>query len=347
MSSRRPLLRQTRGRIAGVAGVAASGVINLWTLTTSVTCLRAWQSDFGVVLGGTPLASGTGPPPALTLTDSVAGNAPALRVEIQTTGTDGVATYRYGAANDGTTSTWIESGKVVPAGGGTYAAIGALDGIVFNWPAGTYTNDNVYQGTCSAWVCQVSATTAIQATAGKQPLILLNTTVNRLFLRFDGTDDTLFEATLNLPAPGVTNAYFSGAITQRTWGANKSVFGSGSGGGTTQVVGNTATPTLKGFNSTAFTGASNGAALGSVVRLEALFGNTIGDYVKTAASVGTGVATGPGDPAAGLNIGSSGPAANFGAFDIYYLAVFAGNPTGGEKTATDAAMSSMYPGIGV
>ena len=101
----------------------------LWTLVSSVTCQRAWQFDFGLTLGGTPLASGTGPPPALTLTGSVSGNAPALRVEIQTTGADGVATYRYGAANTGSTSTWIEQNKVVPAGGGTYSAIGALAGL--------------------------------------------------------------------------------------------------------------------------------------------------------------------------------------------------------------------------
>lgn len=324
----------------------------LHTLVTSVTCQRAWQSDFGIATGGTPLASGTGPPPALTLTGAIAGTV-AFRSEIQATGTDGVATYRYGALNTGSTSvTWIEQNKVVPAGGGTYAMTGAMAGATLNWPAGTYTNDNVYQGTCSGWVDQKNATTAAQATASKQPLILWDTTTGRFFLRFDGVDDVLSEPTLNLAAPGVANVFVESAFTQRAWTANRGVCSSGTTGGTTQITGQTATPTLKAFNSVAFTAGSAGASLGTLVRCECLWANSAAlDYLKLAAtSSGTGTATGAGDPPAGWNIGATTTnIANAGAFDVYHQHVFtgAGGPSAGEKTALDTAQSSMYPGIGV
>lgn len=311
---------------------------------SAATCLRAWQTDFGLTLGGTPLASGTGPPPALTLTGSIATNVfPSLRVEIQTTGADGVATYRYGNLNDGTTSgTWIESGKVVPGGGGTYNAIGALAGLVFNWPVGSYTNDNVYQGTCSSWTDQQNSFNAVQAIAGKQPLILLNTTFNRPFLRFDGTDDTLNEAALDLPAPATTPTYVETAFVQRTWTANKSLFAATAGN--MQLVGQTATPQLKMFNSS-FSGGV-GATLGSLVRGETLFTGSVNDRLKIAATNSTGTSAGNNNAAAGWNISSSA-AANFGAMDIYAMILYSAEPSAGEKTSFDTVMGAMYTGIGV
>lgn len=336
--------RSVRG---GLHTDSASITINvgevIWVQVASFTCLRGWQSDFGITTGGTPLASGIGPPPALTLTGSVTG-VQALRVEIQTTGADGVATYRYGALNTGTTSvTWIEQNKVVPGGGGAYAAIGELAGLTFNWPAGAYTNDNVYQGTCSAWVDQKNGFSAAQATASKQPLILWDTVTGRFFLRFDGVDDFLLEPNLDLPAPNATPVLIHSIFKQRTWAANRALYASGTTGGTTQLTGQTATPQLKGFNSGSFTTGVS-ATLGTLFRGEGLFTGSVNDRLKIGGTNVSTINTGAGNPAAGFIIGAASTSAvNAGAFDVYAVNLFNGNPT--ELAAIDTILGVMYAGI--
>lgn len=325
----------------------------IFTRVASITCVRAWQSDLGLTPGGTPLASGTGPPPAITFTGALlfSTTIPAIRIQVQTTGSDGVATIRYGIANTGSSATWIEQNIVVPAGGGTYAAIGALSGLVLNFPSGTYTNDNVYQSTCAAWLDLKNGFSASQATPSKQPLILVDAS-GRPFLRFDGVDDVLVEPVLNLAAPATTNVFFESGWILRSWTANKTVFASGTTGGTTQIVTQTASPQVKGFNSTAFT-AGVAATLGTLFRAEALFTGSVNDVIKIGpVSSGTGTSTGNGDPAAGLNIGAATNASgNAGPWDVYNLAVFtgAGGPSGAEKTAMDGDMVTLYtsPAISV
>lgn len=97
-----------------------------------------WSLDpTRATLGATLLASGTSPP-VVTLTGTLT-TPYGLRVEIQTTGALGVATFRA-SLNNGTS--YVASGVVTAA---TYTVPGTS--VVLNFPAGTYANDNIYQAT--------------------------------------------------------------------------------------------------------------------------------------------------------------------------------------------------------
>lgn len=324
--------------VVGGGLVGLDGAPLIHKRISSVTCLRALQTDFGVTMGGTPLANGASPP-AVTLTGSIAGVA-AFRTEIQTTGARGTATFRYGALNDGTTSTWIETGVTTAA---TYNAIGPLSGLVLNFPSGTYTNDNVYQGTCSAWADQKNGASAAQANAAKQPLILYSATTRRFFLRFDGVDDNLVESTLDLPAPGTTNAFWHAVMVQRTWAASRGAFSAATTTGFMQFTGNVSTPNMQQYDGT-LANTNSGASLGSLVRAEVLYTNSASDRVKIGGTNVAGTVAGNLDPAAGFIIGATTTtAANSGAFDFYYLGIYNGNPT--ELSSVDTSLSGIYQTI--
>lgn len=253
MSSRRPLARQNRGRVAGAAGTAASGAIQLWTLVSSVTCLRAWQSDFSVHNSGS--------------------------------------------------------------------------------------------NTCDSWTCQVSGATAIQAVAGQQPAI--GTGVgSRTKLVFDGSNDVLRDATLDLPSPGTSNRFFWAVYTPITWTINKTLWSGGTTGGQYQFFYSVATPDMSAYDG--IVGPRNsGAIIGSPVRAEVLYSNSIGDYVKLGATTVTGTALANLDPPAGFNIGGVSTGASAANFELYALLIFQGAPSGAELAALSAAAATMYPGVAV
>lgn len=319
------------GSSSGVIGL--DGAPLLYKLTTA-TCLRAWQADFGVATGGTPKASGTSPP-AVTVTG--VPSCVALRIEIQTTGARGAATFRYSAKNTGSgAADWIEQNITTAA---TYNAVGALAGMQISFPNSTYTNDNVYQGTCSAWTCQVSGTTASQATAGNQPLILWNSTLGRLFLRGDGTDDFLREATLNLPAAGTTPTFIWGEIALQTWTSNLTFWCSGTTGGTHQLFCNTATPDLSVYVGT-IGPRNSGMALNTPSRVEIRHGNSTADYLKLGTTSVTGTNTGNLDAAAGWNFFATSAGGKPINGDIYTCNIHSAIPSAGELSALSAASAA-------
>lgn len=310
----------------------------LHTLVTSVTCLRAWQSDFGAALGGTPLASGTAPP-VVTLTGSPA-SAIALRVEITLLGTLGIAQFRYSADGGGT---YIQSNVATAA---SVVLTGAATGITLAFPAGAYVTDNVYVGTCSGWTDQKSLAAATQATAANQPALGIGL-LNRPKLTGDGVNDILREATLDLPAAGTTNTFVWGIIKQITWTASRGVWSSGTTLATNELGAGSTTPALISYCGTV--SADNTAAtLGTLLRSEQFFSNTTADYLKLGATTVTGVNTGNLNPAAGWNLFSAtNGAANCGNFEVYACLIFAGKPSAGELAALSAAAAAMYPGVAV
>jgi hypothetical protein len=325
---------------------SASGTTQLWTLISSVTVLRAWQSDFGVTMGGTPLASGT-TPPAVTLTGSAVGYV-AFRMEIQTTGGLGAGTFRYGAQNTGATSTtWIEQNVTLP-GGGAYAAIGALTGITINFPAATYTNDNVYQGTCSAWTDQKNSVAASQGTAASQPLIILPASGSGL-IRGDGSNDVLRDAVIDIPAPGTTPTFVWAVLTQRNWVASKSLWNCGTTGFNVCLTppGAGASPQLVIYNGASIPPANSGAVVGTPTRLEAYYNNGTSDYLKAGSTTTTGTAIGAADPTAGFNMFALSNGTSAAAIDIYALLICSGLPNSTELSALSSAAQTLYPGVAV
>lgn len=308
-------------------------------LVTSVTCLRFWQSDFGVATGGTPLASGT-TPPAVTVSGVPAGMA--LRIEIQTTGARGTATFRYSVQNTGTGAvSWIEQNVVTAA---TYSPIGALSGATFTFPNSTYTNDNVYEGTCSTWTDVKNSVGATQATAANQPRILSDV-AGRLSLSFDGSNDVLNDTTLDLPAPSTTNTFVWGVFRQRAWSAGLGPFAAAQTVGQMSFSQITASPDLNltlGINGPV----NAGAVLNTLVRYEGLWSNSTSDYIKLAATTVSGTNVGNTNPAAGYLLGGRTTTAS-SSFDLLAHGVFQGKPSAAELTALTNAASAMYPGVSV
>lgn len=312
------------------------GTLLFSSLVSSVTCLRSWQSDFGVTMGGTLLAAGTAPP-VVTVTGTTAATT-ALRIEITLLGVAGVAQFRY-FSDGGTTP--IASGVVTAA---TVALTGALAGITVAFPVGPYATDNVYTGTVSNWADQQNLTNAAQATGSKQPLIIPGLNGHAGFA-FDGVDDLLGEATLDLPPPGTTPTFIWGVFTQKAWKAAGGAFAAGPTLATIQIGGTGVTPQNKIYNGTA--GPANaGAVLGSPVRFEALWNNATTDYLKLGATTATGTNTGNSNPAANFFIGGvTNLAANSGTFDFYALLIFNAKPSAGELAALSSAVTTFYGGL--
>lgn len=136
-----------------------------WRNPKRIAGLVMWLvASRGVTLAGTPRATGT-TPPVVTLTGQLEQSI-ALRVEIQTTGARGAATFRWSV--DGGT-TWVQQNQVTAA-----TFLMGSTGITLNFPAGTYTNDNVFVGTVASWNDQSGrGNHTAQATAAQQPTVRL------------------------------------------------------------------------------------------------------------------------------------------------------------------------------
>jgi hypothetical protein len=112
--------------------------------------------------------------------------------------------FRWGYDNNGTTATWLETGRTIPLAGGSYALAvsGGLDtGLTATFGVGTYANGNTFEETVQDWTEQYTTSLkATQATATKQPRIVKDPTNGCYGVRGDATDDTLFQSTIDLPA---------------------------------------------------------------------------------------------------------------------------------------------------
>lgn len=115
-------------------------------------------------LGGTLAATGT-TPPVVTISGTLS-TPKGVRVEITTGGVLGVAVFRV-SINNG--STYVASNVTTVA---TYTIPGTA--LVLNFPAGTYTNDNVYRATAASVLDTSPAVQlAAQATPANQPFFTL------------------------------------------------------------------------------------------------------------------------------------------------------------------------------
>lgn len=244
----------------------------------------------GQVNGATMRASGTSPP-VVTLSGarSVLG---ALRIEVQSS-----TTFRWGDDNGGTTATWTASGVTIP--NGSSIALGAT-GLTAAFASGTYSNQ-VYQETVESIADQANGANVFsQATATKQPLRIkgINGTFN---LRFDGTDDTLLCAAIDLPTP-------SGGAPVWVWGlARYDAFTSfdalfaGNSSCWVETVTSTTARQNYGANGNVIT-----YAVGTAARMIAKFVGSTSDSLKWgSAGPVTGTTSGASNSTAGVWLGSN------------------------------------------
>lgn len=186
-----------------------------------------------------------------------------------------------------------------------------------------------------------------QATGPLQPALSAAALSGKNTVVFDGADDFMTFAALDLPDPDITPTWFWIVFRQITWTIADAVFGAG---GTTNMrlfQGSSVSGNMRISNG--ISGAENtGAPIGSFVRAEALFGNTATDYLKLGSSLGAAAAAGGNNPVLGQFVLGAYTIAGVGAANIELAAIGAWNakPTGPELAALDAWVTGYY-GAGV
>lgn len=198
-------------------------------------------------------------------------------------------------------------------------------------------------GKCDSWTDQKNGGVLAQATSTKRPAIA--TGVNgHPKLTFDANDDVLQEATLDLSAPGGVVYFIWGIFSHDTWGATRTFF-SMDGNGVGRIGDLTSTPNMA-LSEASNGPLNNGAALGSLVRCEAQFSASTGDYLKLGTVTAAGTNVGNSNPAAGVCVGGLTSAALALGGSVYVCLLFQGAaPSGAELAALSAAAAAMYPGV--
>lgn len=276
-----------------------------------------WQTDSGFTYGGTPLVtSGNTSTTVLTLTGSLATvPVPILAKATNTLAIGAGATFNI-YYDDGTTPAMT---GITPAVNTPVALTGAGAGLFLAWAAGTSVTNNSWKATCAALADQTANGNAhAQATASLQPVVTVGLN-GKPGLLFDGVDDLLDAATLNLPAPSVTpwSAFLVFRLASFTAFANPRIlsgisssvdilFGNGSAGGSNIFA--------SGFGPTSPKPSSNAI----YYALDFSFTNSTADYLRVGNSAAvTGVSSGSSAPT-GRRIGGGG--ATFSNMELLMIA---------------------------
>jgi len=143
---RDPFGKLPKAEAWGIGGGAATSLMAAGSGVSPIDifgarCQQWCRADRGVLIGSAPFGTGA-TIQAVTFTGSSATPIDLL-ITIQTTGARGTATFAV--AVNGTS---IESGVVTSA---THACIGAATGITVNFPTGTYTSGDTYEGVATTW----------------------------------------------------------------------------------------------------------------------------------------------------------------------------------------------------
>lgn len=150
--------------------------------------LIGYQSRHHVTISTNPLAAGT-TPQAVTFTGARTNltDVPALVIAIDGTGIVATATFKVS----------VDGGATFPVTGQTVQSSVTLttpaivNGLIVNFPAGTYTSGDTYTAQASVIFSQGSATSNVsQGTSTKQPIINWNSG-GMPMITFDGVDDFL------------------------------------------------------------------------------------------------------------------------------------------------------------
>lgn len=160
---------------------------------------------------------------------------------------------------------------------------------------------------------------------------------------FDGVDDSLANAALDLPAPGTTPTYYWAIVRQVTWTSTDAFWGGN--GGLILVQDNTGTPSIGVFNGGFIT--SPDMTLNTYFRLAIYLSDSINDSIVVGSSTVTGASAGNIDCAAGFGLAYNYAATVlFGNIQVCELWIFNVKPTAAQLAALDSYAASRY-GAGV
>lgn len=186
-----------------------------------------------------------------------------------------------------------------------------------------------------------------QGTAAAQPTYLAGGLNGLPTITWDGVNDEMSNTTLDLPAPGTTPTYFFAVFRQVSW-TNTEICIAANLGSSFYFRQETATPQMIIGNSATVSTVNAGAAVGSWVRMEAGFTNSVSDFLKLAATNVTGVNVGNNNPGAGLFLGRNFAGTLWANMGLAALMACGGIPTAGERSALSAAVTAKYgSGVGV
>lgn len=184
---------------------------------------------------------------------------------------------------------------------------------------------------------------ATQSSAGFIPSATASLLNGRAGVVFDGTNDFLTFAGLDLPAPGTTPSWIFSVWRLRAWTSGKNIYA----GGTTscmRLLCITATPQMQKHNGTL--SASLSPTINTWQCSEDYYSNSAADYMRIGASSTTPANSGNTDPASGaFRLGSSNNAgANAPAMDMVAFGIRASLPSGTVISDLRAWVTSMWGG---
>jgi hypothetical protein len=158
-----------------------------------------------------------------------------------------------------------------------------------------------------------------QATATNQPTIQAGVFNGHDGVRFDGADNFMSNATLDIAAPGTGATTFWAVVRGLTYTTNDEYWSGGTAGRV--CVRQSGTEPALVMAATTVVNSNNAAAMGVAARILAKFNGSTADYLKVLGTVVTGASAGTTNPAAGFFLGSRPGPTNFGNFEIAELAI--------------------------
>lgn len=160
---------------------------------------------------------------------------------------------------------------------------------------------------------------------------------------FDGDDDFLSNALLDLPAPGTTPTFYWAVLRQVTWVLDHTIADTPLAS-LSFYQGSAAAPNVRQFNSNEVN-ENSGAPLGEYKRCEVYFSSSVADYIKAGSTTVTGADAGNSEPAASFALG--GLTALFRSnVEVCEFWIFNFLPSAAQLASLDAYVLNRY-GVGL
>lgn len=304
---------------------------------------QTFQTDQGFTYGGTLRAvAGNTSTTVVTLTGAPTGGTIPIRAKATNTLAVG-AGAQFSIYSDGGTTPFMTG--VTPTAATPVALTGVGAGASLTWSAGTGVTNDAWDATCAglADLNGITAANLVQANVTKQGIVTVGVNGRRGIL-LDGVDDFYSYQLASIVAPATQPVFFWLAFKQATY-AGKGVLADPSGAACL-VFGTGSTPGLQLYDGS-FGPANSGAAIGSLVRLEAYFDGSTGSFLKLGSTQDTPGNCGNAASSINRYIGSQGGTVQFANIEFYAGGVVTGLPSAAERLALSTALAAAYTGIAI
>lgn len=182
-----------------------------------------------------------------------------------------------------------------------------------------------------------------QAVGANQPTVVVGGGPNAYdSILFDGIDDFMTNAVLDLPAPGTTPTTYWGVFRQITWNGAGNRFWDAGGGGNLFLVLQVATPDIAQANP-AVVNTNGGFTVNQYMVFEALFSDSPSDAIRVGGVISTGASAGNNDSAVGYVLGAANVAAALPSnIEVCELWIFSTALTAQQRAQLRAYATAKY-----